>query len=510
LDIETITQEPYDHKAIAKGAGWAFIGQAVYNAVRFAIIIVVTKFMTTSQVGLYRLGYIVSAMVRGVGQVGTDYAVVRFVAEGRATGDEAQVKGAINFYVLLAMGWSLLLGALLLILAHPLAIHYYHKPQVAPVLRAFAPAVPATVGVYLVAGILRGLKDMRGMVLSFSIVWPCAVLALGIVSLLAGGQAVAFSWMETAGAALAFALGIVLIIRQIPVLSASLRGTAVPMLLLGVAIPLFLTDLVGIFTAWLDEGILGSAVSLAQVGIYSIGKRAAFVGGLPVTSLNQILSPFVAEAHGTGDRARLASVYETGNRWGVMTSLPLLVLLFAFVVGYLGWFGKDYVGGALAFRILVVGQVVTMLTEPAGYMLSMTGRQTWIMWIGVAVMIVTVAWYFILIPRYGMVGAATALSMAVALRGTLQLIMAYRWSKMLPWGRGHLKTIWATVLAAIPTIGIVELCPVMGKHVLLLVTSVAYVMLYVVLIWRLGLNAEDRVVLRAILQRMGLRKRDEG
>jgi O-antigen/teichoic acid export membrane protein len=502
-DLRT-TDEPQDHTALAKGAGQAFFGQSAMQLLRFLTFFVIARYITPGQVGLFSLGMVTAQLLGVFGRFGADVAVIRFVAQYRAARDEARVKGAINFYLASCVAVGVVFGVFLALFAGPVAERIFHKPDLAPVLRVFAFAVPATVGVLLMQGVLRGLKDMVGVVLSWNVLWPGGSLAIGWIVLLLGGDEVGLSYAETVAVWAGFILAVVLVARRSPIFSRAVRAVAVPGLLLSVAAPLFVTDFVGSLAQLSDMFGLGIWATEAEVGVYRIAARAAMVGAMPLVSLNVILAPFVAEAHASGDRGRLASVYRAGSRWSVMTTLPVLAVFYAFAPGYLGWFGPEYTGGTVAFRMLLLGHAVTAFAVPAGFMLSMTGRQKAVMVISVCVAALSIVSVALLVPRFGMIGAGISIAAALVSRAVLQVSAVYGWSRLLPWDVGHLKSIVATAVAAAAAAAAARFAPSLGSGTLLVALTLVYFALYVALTRGLGLGPEDRIIWQAIRQKIRL------
>ena len=91
-----------------------------------------------------------------------------------------------------------------------------------------------------------------------------------------------------------------------------------------------------------------------------------------------------------------------------VSTLPLIILSFLFPKFLLGIFGKEFVMGTIAFLILSVGRLISSLSGPAGNILQMTNNQNIyakILFVGALVNIVL---NYILIPIYGINGAAIA------------------------------------------------------------------------------------------------------
>ena len=77
-------------------------------------------------------------------------------------------------------------------------------------------------------------------------------------------------------------------------------------------------------------------------------------------------------------------------------------------------FGKDFTGteAVLVFVIVTLGQAANILTGPVTVLLNMTGRQKVTMYYALATVVIDITLNLILIPKYGIIGAAIATSIS--------------------------------------------------------------------------------------------------
>ena len=109
-----------------------------------------------------------------------------------------------------------------------------------------------------------------------------------------------------------------------------------------------------------------------------------------------------------------------------VSSIPLIILSFLFPKLLLGIFGKEFVSGTIAFLILSVGRLISSLSGPAGNILQMTNNQNIyakILFIGALFNIVL---NYILIPIYGVNGAAIASMLSLVIWNVLMIYQVRR------------------------------------------------------------------------------------
>lgn len=159
-----------------------------------------------------------------------------------------------------------------------------------------------------------------------------------------------------------------------------------------------------------DTYVLNAFRGPADVGLYSIAVTISEKLWLVDSSVGQATLPEVVSRE--GDRA--AALVASANRLVVLVTS--VVALVAFVLApaiVLALYGTDYLPAAQALRILLPGAVAyasgrTLLQYHHGHL----GRPGTVSWVMAASSAVGLAGYFVLVPAYGIVGAAAASSAA--------------------------------------------------------------------------------------------------
>lgn len=200
----------------------------------------------------------------------------------------------------------------------------------------------------------------------------------------------------------------------------------------------------------MDTIFLGLLAGPDMAGIYSVAARLAILIGFATAAVNAMLGPMAAELIGRKDQDGLRQLLANGSL--LNTGLSLLVAGGLLVMGPLlmRLFGSVFVDGAEAMRILMVGQFIQAMLGGGGAMLAMSGRNGAL----AAVMAVSVAFHamlcVLLIPPFGLIGAAIATTTTLGLSGLIQALMSHRLLGVDPSIRAGLL-LWRRPRAAAPT-----------------------------------------------------------
>jgi O-antigen/teichoic acid export membrane protein len=183
---------------------------------------------------------------------------------------------------------------------------------------------------------------------------------------------------------------------------------------------------------WIDILMLTWLATATQVGVYKVAVAMAMLGALPVMASTTMFGPVVAELVYAGDTQKLNQLLKIVTRWLIIISAPLYLVVLLLPDLILSVFDPAYLDGVQALSILMVGQIIYLACAPAGTTLVMAGHSFLNMINGIIAVIVNLTLNSILIPKYGILGAATASSIAISLWPLMRLIEVWWLMKCWP------------------------------------------------------------------------------
>jgi len=179
----------------------------------------------------------------------------------------------------------------------------------------------------------------------------------------------------------------------------------------------------GIFIAQIDTLLLTYFRTLEEVGIYNVVLPFSLILLQFSSAISVILFPMVSEFWAKGQRDKLVSAVNALYKYSFAFIVPLGFLVFSFTPSLLNlFFGEEYVVGTLAMRILLIGVIMYTVANVNQYVLAGIGKPK------VTAKIVTVVALFnffgnlLLIPIYGIVGAALMTTLSYFLSLILSLV----------------------------------------------------------------------------------------
>jgi O-antigen/teichoic acid export membrane protein len=163
-------------------------------------------------------------------------------------------------------------------------------------------------------------------------------------------------------------------------------------------------------------------------------------------------------------------------------------------------FGPEFVIGVSSLVVLCIGRLFDTAVGSVGVVLRMTGHSRVVLVDSLLLLALSLALNGVLVPRYGILGAALAGSVCVVFVNGLKLIQIYRFLHIHPYSFALLKPLaagivsFAAVRLASVWLGndLWQICVLLG----------AFWILYLVMLYGLGLAHEDVAVLKAVYGRM--------
>lgn len=181
-------------------------------------------------------------------------------------------------------------------------------------------------------------------------------------------------------------------------------------------LPVLASNLSNVFTEWYTTVSLGAHWPAAVVGQYRAAWQFVALAGLVQIAMDSILGPRVAAAARAGDAEQIGRVARRTIALVLLLASPLFAVIFLAPTALMHIFGPEFVPGARALQILGIGQFARLAFGPLGLILVMTGHQRWTMAYAIVAVVLCVGFCLLLIPRYGVEGAAMATALTVILR----------------------------------------------------------------------------------------------
>lgn len=493
---------------VAKGGGITFAAKLFLSASRFAIAVLLARLLGAEQYGLYSLALSAATLCTGFALLGMDAALVRYIAIAASRRDEAGVWGTLQIGVGVSLGASVLLGAGLFALAYPVAELLFGEPALAPLLQLAGAIIPCLTMADTLASASRGFKRMDYSALAQFVAQPIVrlvlILAIAMIGMNAGAAVLIYGLAN----GVATLILIVFLNRQFSLRRPLRAGRRDSGAIVGFAIPFWLSSLITTFQGNVQTLLVGALGSIAGAGVFAMAEQLNSLGSLFSSSINVAARPLIAELHDRGEHQELGEVYQTAAKWALTVNLPIFLATVLFAVPILALFGAEFTAGATALVILAWANLANVGTGMGGIILDMAGYTRLKLVNSVVRLVLHLGLNLLLIPRWGILGAALTVLIAESLINLARLIEVFVLLKLLPYNRSFVKPLAA---AAAALIGVAAAGSLLPGELNLASTALLGALLFAIyggVVLMLGLSPLERRMLSMVRQRvLGARRR---
>jgi O-antigen/teichoic acid export membrane protein len=202
--------------------------------------------------------------------------------------------------------------------------------------------------------------------------------------------------------------------------------------------PMFLSGSAVLIMNWTDTLLLAYFESEYLVGIYSIAFKVASLVSLLQFAVNAVAAPMISKLYKSEDFKGMAKFIKQTSILNLLAALPTFIVFVFFGEWFLNLFGAEFGQGKEVLIILGFAHLLNAASGPVMTILNMTNYEKAARNIIISSAIGNVVFNIILIPYFGILGAAI---------GSATVMIAYNVAAMIAiklkigfWSTGLIKS----------------------------------------------------------------------
>lgn len=478
-------------RLLVRGAVFNAAGQVLPLAAALICIPLLVDGMGAARYGILALAFAVIGYF-SLFDLGLGRALTQFVAQRLGVGDLAELATGVWTALAIMLAFGLLGGALLLLVAPWLVSHTLTIPadlegeafSAVGWISATIPAVTVSAGfrgvleAYQRFGWINAVRIPVGVV---TFVGPLAVLPFANDL----GSVMAVIAAAIYGSTLAFAI---LCLRLVPELGCNV-GVRLALLgrLLRFGAWISVSNVVGPLMVYMDRFLIGGLLTVSAVTYYTTSYDAVTRLWVVPAALSPVLFPAFAtlSSHG-GDR--VGALLQRGVRFVFVVLYPLTLIVVVFAqAGLSYWLGEDFaLRSTRVLQVLAVGVLINSLAHIPFALVQGYGRADWTAKLHIAELPIYLVAVWLLVEHAGIVGAAIAWTVRVAVDAGAVFVMSGRLLRGQPGRRkGQAGAITLSILA----LAIAFFLPTREVQVIFVVVGIP---VFAVLAWSTLISREER------------------
>lgn len=175
-----------------------------------------------------------------------------------------------------------------------------------------------------------------------------------------------------------------------------------------IAFSLLLVSGTVILLTEIDTVMLGMLDSTTTAGVYQTAIKIGHLAMFGFNSIEMVIAPTIAGLYAVRKFGEMQNILRKGVVLMVIFTLPMIILLWFFGDWFLRLYGIEFVVGFTSLKILLACQIVNVAVGSAINLMIMTRYEKEALYILATSLVVNVILNWVLIPIYGMEGAAAA------------------------------------------------------------------------------------------------------
>ena len=396
---------------------WSFVSIAISSLVHLLLRVALGRELGASGLGLYTLVFTIYMFGTQFAAFGIGTALTKYVAE--CDENLKKVEEFISSGLIGSLSSGLTLGIIIYLFSNGIA-NFFHNLEMAYLLKITAFCFPFIALQKTVLGTLNGLRKMNYFAL-LNIIQNVSIFALSIILVIL------------------FKMGV----------TGAVFGFVFPTIVMGLLAPVFIKDFfkvpsklfntvsrelswfgfyvvlagsMGILHTQIDCLLIGHFMGEMEVGYYAVAITLIQGITLLPSAIQKVTSPAIARYHGKKEYENIRRLIKKTMCKTFLITLFLSVLLAIFgrfLIDIL--FAEEFLSAYPPLLLLLIGYTVYAPIVSVGGTLSSIGKVNITFRIDTLCALINAILNIILIPKFGIIGAASATSMALIITVVVNL-----------------------------------------------------------------------------------------
>lgn len=427
---------------LAKGAILVFAGMFLSKFFTYLYRMLVARVAGPEAYGQLNLGLAVLGIATTISIMALNNGLQRYIGESE---DDAgsYVISALH----LSLPWGLFIGGIIFFSADFIATTFFNSPKVGNIIKVLAFVIPFHNLSRVSIATTIGFKTVKYRIITNQLFQNIVQLIGTAAFLYLGYEAVGAAGGWLLGAVLSSFLAFYFMEKKFgPIVFSKDKYNPQHRKLIKFSAPLFMTGIIGSILGWTDTLFLGYFLDDTQVGFYNAALPLALMIHVPFQGLSSLALPSLSELS-SKSKEDVSDTLKTLERWTAILSVPGFLLMFLFSAPLLKLlFGQEYIVASAALVILAVGHLFNSVTGHLGDTLKAYDRTDLMFKNTVAKLLLNIPLNLLLIPTYGIEGAAVATAASLVLVNILLVLEAHHIIGLNPFSRGMLMPFAASII----------------------------------------------------------------
>ncbi|MFH1961981.1 MAG: polysaccharide biosynthesis C-terminal domain-containing protein [bacterium] len=489
-------------RKIAKESGIGVVGSLIGTGFTYLATILGARFLGASDYGIFVLARTVCNVAFMIASFGMPKAFDRFLPQFISSGQIGKARQLISTLLHFSCISGILIGFTVFLMGN-----FIVGGKLGLILSVMAITIPLTLFIELCVYVFSGLKELRYEVIVKRIIIPVVYIALGIMVIVFHLGLIGWVWAFILANLVGLIFAIYYFRKKIWSWLKNEPPTDLKMnKVVRYFLPLGLSGMILFLTAQINILFLGYYSTAKDVAIFSIYLSVLGILSMVRTSIGRIYKPVLAGILSSDSQSEAQHNYQTiynrTYKWILLINLfGIIVILFFGNKLVRLIVGSEYIISPLAFQVLTISALVDYVSGLCFETLEATGKGKSIMIISLLMLLLSLILNPLLIPSYGILGAAIAYLIVFSIANLLAIILVWKQYQLSPFNKRSLRILLLFVSMCL-FLQWVNAYVINGVLVAIFFVALYFVGVFVLRIY----DKEDLDILKLIVNRIRVNK----
>ncbi len=357
---------------------------------------------------------------------GLDTATLRFLPQYTTTGQLSLLRGYVRWSSAMALGVS---SAIAVVMVLVIKVQNPSEPDLQSVFYLAALVLPLGVYLMLQGSRLQAFQHIAWSQIPQIVLRPLFVAILVGMAIGLGGGPISAQTAMRAQVTSTLVCVVILLFGSRKVLPREIvsgENTYDRAMWTGVAVPMVLISGFDTLLNQTDVLAVGMLLNTTEAGVYIAASKISLLIPMPIIFVNSVIAPTIARLHTEGRTVQLQRML-TRVAWGsVAIAIPMCLGIIVCSGWLLRLFGGQFEAGQTTLIILTIGRLLVATTGSVGYLMSMSNHHREAATILGLTALVNIILCGLLVPRFGIEGAALSTSISMVSWSAIMVAVAYK------------------------------------------------------------------------------------
>lgn len=374
--------------------------------------IYLSKFYSSTYVGFVSLFIAVAGIFSSVFSFGLAQASQHFISYylGRS------MRGKIAFFIKRTLKYAFLLsliaGVLMALLSPVISSDFFHSASYTPVLQLLSIYVFESIMFSILAGMYLGLQNFkRGGIISVVTVSVAYLVASLLLYSFRNPEWIVIGWIS------GYAIGLIMfsigVFRRTAIVGSSESFPYSQVF--KYSVPILFSSIISVGASYIDRFVVAFFIGISTLGIYNFAILITTTLALFLTPIYNVIMPKMSELFSQGDVTAILRGLRVSSTIVTLFYVPAALGGAALGIRILSFLATPEYGSASIAMVILLIVYAMFITQGVLVQAVSSTRNTAVFLISASLTLISnVTLSFLLIPHYGMLGAAIANSSVTA------------------------------------------------------------------------------------------------